>query len=167
MLIRTDFSDDTSWRDTAPAAMAPAGRSGRRIRGSLAVTIAAVLGVIGSGPPNHVFLTHLEDSVLVVDPVRQAPGTRPIARSEVRPTQRDAERAAQNTLPIAPTDVDDFARSVDPDGNYRGVFRHRRPPAPAPHELPRRPRERGQGTPEVGNEGRHHTPVRPNRAQTR
>ena len=147
LLIRTDFSDNSLWRETALAAMAPQ-PSGlddpAEFQANLTcidhpdndgLTVPRLLELIGSRPPHFVFLAdhetivNPEHPIVAVDtsPEEWAEDTNDIRGQTIRiiPEQM---WAIENNLSISNAGFDDFVRGTQPDGVYRG-FPKPKPPA--------------------------------------
>ncbi|AYJ48024.1 DUF6924 domain-containing protein [Rhodococcus sp. P1Y] len=135
LFIRTDFTEDTAWRDIAVAAMAedaefPAYLTCIDNREYDGLTVAGLLGIIGEPPPYYVFLV---DAETVRNPES------PIAAVYTGPDDPDRPRGrffrivpseiagAANNWSIANMDFEDFADSADEDGVFRGFPEPARP----------------------------------------
>lgn len=133
LLIRTDFTDDTAWRDIATAAMAPVPQGdGTEFAACLTcidnpendgLTVDALLETIGESPLDYVFVVDRETvndpemPILVVytgfdEPERPRGRTFRVIPSEMY--------GVENNLSIANMDFESFADSVDEDGVFRG-----------------------------------------------
>jgi hypothetical protein len=124
LVLRTDFSDDASWRSICAAIQAPVGDFRARVE---CVSDRAFDGI---GPSNvqallpegwshsflfladHIALSSEEQPVLVVDLYEQ-PGR------SFRVIPREAWRV-ENNLSISNMDFSEFADAVDTDGIFRG-----------------------------------------------
>ncbi|MBC7303925.1 MAG: hypothetical protein H5T78_23645 [Nocardia sp.] len=132
LLIRTDFSDDAAWRETAVAAMAPGVGEDCDFVACLTcvdnpdnegLSITALLDRIGDAPPYYVFVadaetvTDPEHPILVVDTGPE--DTRhPRGQSfRVVPAQM---WSIENNLSISNMDFETFASATSPDGVFRG-----------------------------------------------
>lgn len=150
LLIRTDFSDDTLWRETALAAMAPQS-SGlddpAEFQANLTcidhpdndgLTVPRLLELIGSRPPHYVFLADHETIVNPEHPI-VAVDTSPeewcedtdLVRGQTIRIIPEQMWAIENNLSISNAGFDDFVRGTQPDGVYRGFPK----PAPPAHIL--------------------------------
>ena len=147
LLIRTDFTDDVLWREAALAAMAPqasgfedpaefqAGLTCVDHPENDGLTVPSLLELIGSGPPYYVFLAdhetivNPEHPIVAVDtsPEEWAAETNHVRGQTIRVIPEQMW-SIENNLSISNMDFDDFVRSADPDGVYRG-FPKPEPPA--------------------------------------
>lgn len=147
LLIRTDFTDDSLWRQTALTAMAPQPSDfddDTEFQAGLAcidnpdndgLTVPKLLELIGSDPPHYVFLADHETIVNPEHPI-VAVDTSPQDWSEdTNHTRGQTIRvipeqmwSIENNLSISNMGFDDFVRGTDPDGVYRGFPK---PPPPA------------------------------------
>ncbi|MCJ0979663.1 hypothetical protein MTX35_18280 [Rhodococcus sp. ARC_M12] len=131
--IRTDFSDDVAWRDTAVAAMAPVPQGDDTEfaayltcidnRENDGMTVDGLLDAIGEPPPYYAFLVDAETMSNPEKPiicVHTGPDEpeRPRGRTfRVVPSEMSS---VENNLSIANMDFEDFANSADDDGVFRG-----------------------------------------------
>lgn len=147
LLIRTDFTDDGLWRETALSAMAPqpsdfdddtefqAGLTCIDHPENDGLTVPTLLELIGSGPPHYVFLADHETIVNPEHPI-VAVDTSPAEWSEDTDLVRgqtiriipEQMWSIENNLSISNMGFDDFVRGTQPDGVYRG-FPKPKPPA--------------------------------------
>jgi hypothetical protein len=134
LLIRTDFTDDALWRETAVAAGAPV-PTDYDIDFQAAITcidhpdndgltVHKLLELIGSDPPYYVFLAdhetivNPEHPIVAVDTSPEATGHRRGQTIRVIPEQM---WSIENNLSLANMSFGDFVRTTDPDGVYRGI----------------------------------------------
>lgn len=132
LLVRTDFSDDTRWREAAAAAMAPGEGENSDFSAYLTcidnpendgLSISDLLERIGDDPPYYVFLAdHTtiadpEHPILAVDTGPEDFGHTRGQTVRVIPSQM---WSIENNLSISNMDFEVFVESADPDGVYRG-----------------------------------------------
>lgn len=132
LLIRTDFSDDATWRRVVTAATAPGEGENSEFAAFLTcvdnaendgLSIATLLEKIGDHPPYYVFLA---DSITLADPEH------PILAVDTGPEETGHQRgqtvrvvpswmwSIENNLSLCNMDFEDFVDSADPDGIFRG-----------------------------------------------
>jgi len=124
LVLRTEFSDESSWQSICAAIQAPVGDfrayvecvSDRAFEG---ITSTEILSLVPEGwEHSFVFLVDRvallspEHPILVVD-LREEPGR------SFRVVPREAW-GVENNLSIANMDFSEFAANVDPDGVFRG-----------------------------------------------
>ena len=142
VLIRTDFTDDDSWRNIAVAAMAPVPQGdGTEFAAYLTcidnrdydgLTVDGLLDLIGDPPPYYAFLVDAEtvtNPEMPIVAVYTGPDypERPRGKTfRVIPTEMCS---VENNLSIANMDFESFADSADDDGIFRGF------PAPPPQRF--------------------------------
>lgn len=132
LLIRTDFGDDSKWREAAAAAMAPGEGENSDFSACLTcidnpenngLSIPDLLERIGDHPPYYVFLadhttiTDPEHPILAVDTGPEDFGSTRGQTVRVIPSQM---WSIENNLSISNMDFDEFVESADQDGVYRG-----------------------------------------------
>ena len=134
LLIRTDFTDDALWRETAVAAGAPvpteydvdfqAAITCIDHPDNDGLTVPKLLELIGSDPPYYVFLAdhetivNPEHPIVAVDTGPEGPGRNRGQTIRVIPEQM---WSIENNLSLANMSFGDFVRTTDPDGVYRGI----------------------------------------------
>ncbi|OZE43163.1 hypothetical protein CH259_00475 [Rhodococcus sp. 05-2254-4] len=143
LLIRTDFTDDDSWRNIAVAAMAPVPQGdGTEFAAYLTcidnrdydgLTVDGLLDLVGDPPPYYAFLVDAEtvtNPEMPIVAVYTGPDypERPRGKTfRVIPTEMCS---VENNLSIANMDFESFADSADDDdGIFRGF------PAPPPQRF--------------------------------
>lgn len=140
LLIRTDFTDDATWRDIAVAAMAPAPQEdGTEFAAYLTcidnpeyngLTVDGLLEAIGEPPPYYAFLVDaatVRNAEMPIVTVYTGPDEteRPRGRTfRVIPSEMCG---VENNLSIMNMDFEDFADSADEDGVFRGFPELARP----------------------------------------
>ncbi|MCA1007216.1 hypothetical protein LCL87_15940 [Rhodococcus hoagii] len=132
LLIRTDFSDDTKWREAAAAAMAPGEGENSDFSAYLTcidnpendgLSIPDLIERIGDHPPYYLFIadhttiTDPEHPILAVDTGPEDFGSTRGQTVRVIPSQM---WSIENNLSISNMDFDEFVESADQDGVYRG-----------------------------------------------
>lgn len=150
LLIRTDFTDDGVWRETALAAMAPQPDdldTTAEFQAHLTcidhpdndgLTVPKLLALIGSGPPHYVFLVdhetivNPEHPIVAVDtsPKQWAEDTDLVRGQTIRIIPKQMW-SIENNLSIGNAGFDDYVRGTDPDGVDRGSPK----PTPPAHIL--------------------------------
>ncbi|MGF0311782.1 DUF6924 domain-containing protein [Rhodococcus sp. IEGM1428] len=132
LLIRTDFSDDSAWREIALAAMAPVDQ-GNDMEFEAVLTcidnndhdgwsVEQLLQALGDSPPYYVFVVDTdtvqnpEHPIAVVDTGADDPER----HGKTFRTVPSEMWSIENNLSIANMDFDDFADSADKDGVFRG-----------------------------------------------
>lgn len=146
LLIRTDFTDDDLWRETALAAMAPVSsgfEDGTEFQAGLTcidnpdndgLTVPRLLELIGSGPPYYAFLADHETIVNPEHPivaVDSGPANTGHVRGQTIRVIPEEMWSIENNLSISNMGFDDFVRTTDADGVYRGIPK----PEPPAHIL--------------------------------
>ncbi|OZF39148.1 hypothetical protein CH294_06560 [Rhodococcus sp. 14-2483-1-1] len=139
LLIRTDFSDDSAWREIALAAMAPVDQ-GNDMEFEAVLTcidnrdhdgwsVTQLLQALGDSPPYYVFVVDTETvhnpehPIAVVDTGVDDPER----HGKTFRTVPSEMWSIENNLSIANMDFDDFAGSADEDGVFRGFPEPARP----------------------------------------